>query len=86
MIGILLEVCFRHLAAYYSQFLVLIHILTRLTIPVDEKAHTEFRPCGEYCLYGLLHTIKVNIVSQLGDTRNIILHHLRILQAVIKHA
>ena len=86
MMSVVIKSLLRHLAAYDGQPFSVIHILARFTVLVDEKAHTEFRPRGENCLYGLLHAIKVNIVSQLGDTRNIILHHLRIFQAVVKHA
>ena len=86
VIGILPEVCFRHLMLDDGQLFSLVHILTWLTVVIDEETYAQLRPFGKNSLNGLFHTVKVNIISQFCNTRNIVLHHLRKLQAVIEHA
>ena len=86
VIGILSEVCFRHLTLDDGQLFRLIYILTWLAVVIDEESYAQLRPFGKNRLNGLFHTVKVNIISQFSDTRNIVLHHLRKLQAVIEHA
>ena len=86
VVGILLEVGFGHLAAHHGQRLVLIDILAGLAILVDQEARFQLLPCREDGLKGGLHAVEVDVVTQGHDTGNVILHHLRILHAVIKHA
>ena len=55
-------------------------------VVIDEETYAQLRPFGKNSLNGLFHSAKVNIVSQFSDTRNIVLHHQRKLQAVIEYA
>ena len=86
VIGILPKVSFRHLTLDDGQLFSLVHILTWLTVVIDEETYAQLRPFGKNSLNGLFHSAKVNIVSQFSDTRNIVLHHQRKLQAVIEYA
>lgn len=40
MMGILLEVCLRHLASYDGQTLAVVHILSGLSLIINEKAQS----------------------------------------------
>jgi hypothetical protein len=50
---------------------------------IDTQACNAGRGDG---LKGGLHAVEVDVVTQGHDSGNVILHHLRILHAVIKHA
>ena len=86
MIGILLEVGFAHLATHNRKLLVFIHILTRLAFLIDKETDFQFRPCLKNRPKSSLNTVEVDIVCQLRDARNVILHYFRIFQAVVEHA
>ena len=86
MIGILAEVVLCHLTTHDGELLRLVDILTRLAVVVNQEAHAQFRTMGKYGLYGLLYTVHVDVMGQLGDAWNIILHDLWKFQTVVEHS
>ena len=84
VVGIVLEVSFRHPATRDGQRLAIVDILAGLAVVIDDKAYPQFLPRRENGLYGGLHAVKVNVAGQGHDARDVILHHIRILHAVIE--
>ena len=86
VVSIVLEVSFRHLATHHCQFLFVIDRLPRFAIFVDEEADAQFFSCRKDGLHGSLHAVAVDFICQGNDARDVVLHHLRIFQAVVKDA
>ena len=81
-----MKVGFGHLATHHGQRFVLVNILAGFAILVNQEARFQLLPCREDGLKGCLYAVEVDVVIQGHDTGNVILHHFRILHAVIKHA
>ena len=86
MVGIVVEVCLGHLAARNGQCLLVVDILARLAVLVDEKADAQLFPHVEDGLQGSLEAVEVDVVGQRYDAGDVVLHHLRIFQAVVEDA
>ena len=85
MMRISVELLVRHLVPRYHQLLRVVHKLSRFAIVVYQETDAQLRSRLIDSLHRFFHTVRVHIVRQGHDAWNVILHHMRILQTVVKH-
>ena len=82
---IMLKIVLRHLTVHDIQFLRLVDKLAGFPVLVNQEANLQFLSLGKDCLHGFFQTMEVNTVSKLCDTRTVVLHDFRELQAVVEY-
>ena len=86
VMGIVLEVGFRHLMMDDCQCLLVIDILSRLSFFINEEADAQFLSCRKDSLQSSFQMVGINVINQRDDTGDVVLHHLGEFQAVVKDA